>query len=145
MKSFFPKHVIAILVWVELTHWGWVMHICIGNLTVIGSDNGLSPGRCRTIIWANARILLIKPIPIKIDAFSFKKMHLKMPCAKWWPFCLGLSVLSSRAFCDYLQSLPEYPFPYFRWVCSSWMTKVWFYTSRDSYVHSEWVLAFLLE
>ena len=26
-----------------LTHWGWVMHICISGLTVIGSDNGLAP------------------------------------------------------------------------------------------------------
>ena len=23
-----------------LTHWGRVMHICVGNLTIIGSDNG---------------------------------------------------------------------------------------------------------
>ena len=34
----------------ELTHWGRVMHICIVNLTIIGSDNGLSPGRCQAII-----------------------------------------------------------------------------------------------
>ena len=27
-----------------LTHWGWVMYICIGKITIIGSDNGLSPG-----------------------------------------------------------------------------------------------------
>ena len=30
-----------------LTHWGRVTHICVGNLTTIGSDNGLSPGRLR--------------------------------------------------------------------------------------------------
>ena len=29
-------------------------HICIGNLTFIGSDNGLSPGRYQAIIWTNA-------------------------------------------------------------------------------------------
>ena len=29
----------------HLTHWGRVTHICIDNLTIIGSDNGLSPGR----------------------------------------------------------------------------------------------------
>ena len=28
-----------------LTHWGRVMHICVGKLTSIGSDNGLLPGR----------------------------------------------------------------------------------------------------
>ena len=26
-----------------LTHWGRVTHICVGNLTIIGPDNGLSP------------------------------------------------------------------------------------------------------
>ena len=42
-----------------LTHRGWVSHICINNLTIIGSDNGLSPGQCQAIIWTNAGILLI--------------------------------------------------------------------------------------
>ena len=32
--------------------------ICGGNLTIIGSDSGLSPGRCQAIIWTNAGILL---------------------------------------------------------------------------------------
>ena len=35
---------------VILTHWGWVPHIWISKLTIIGSDNGLSPGRGQTII-----------------------------------------------------------------------------------------------
>ena len=34
----------------ELTHWGRVTHICVGNLTTIGSDNGLSPDRRQAII-----------------------------------------------------------------------------------------------
>ena len=42
-----------------LTHWGWVTHICVGKLTISGSDNGLSPGRHQAIIWTNAGILLI--------------------------------------------------------------------------------------
>ena len=41
-----------------LTHWLREMHICISNLTIIGSNNGLSPGRRQTIIWSNAGILL---------------------------------------------------------------------------------------
>ena len=36
---------------VDLIHWGRVTHICIGNLTIIGSDNDLSPGRRQAIIW----------------------------------------------------------------------------------------------
>ena len=27
-----------------LTHWGRVTHIYVNNLTITGSDNGLSPG-----------------------------------------------------------------------------------------------------
>ena len=74
--------------------------ICISNLTIIGSDNGLSPGRRQAIIWTNTRILLIGPlgtnfsaILIEIHTFSFKKMHLKMLSENWWPFCLQLNVL----------------------------------------------------
>ena len=44
-----------------LTHWGRVTHICVSNLTIIGSDNGLSPDWRQAIIWANAGILLIGP------------------------------------------------------------------------------------
>ena len=60
-----------------LTHWDWVMHICVGTLTNIGSDNGLSPGRRQAIVRTNAGILLIGPlrtnfsaILIEIQAFS---------------------------------------------------------------------------
>ena len=86
-----------------LTHWGRVTHICVGKLTIIGSDNGLSPGRRQAIIWTNAGILLIGPLGtnfseiwIAIEEFSFKKMHLKISSGKWRPFCLGLNVLTSQ-------------------------------------------------
>ena len=69
------------LVWTHcgLTHWGRVTHICVGKLTIIGSDNGLSPGRRQAIIWTNAEIMLIRPLEnfseiwIGIQTFSFKK------------------------------------------------------------------------
>ena len=83
-----------------LTHWGRATHICVGKLTVIGSDNGLSPGRRQAITWTNAGILLIRPwgpnfseIFTANQIFSFKKMHLKMSSAKWYPVYRGLSVL----------------------------------------------------
>ena len=83
-----------------LSHWGRVTHICVSDLTIIGSDNGLSPGRHQAIIRTNARILLIRPlgtnfseILIEILIFSFKKMRLKVSSAKTRPFCLGLNVL----------------------------------------------------
>ena len=59
------------------------MHIYIGKLTIIGSDNGLSPGWRQAIIKTNAGILLIGPLGINfseilfgIQTFSLKKMHL---------------------------------------------------------------------
>ena len=77
------------------------MHICVGNLTIIGPDNGLLPGRCQAIIRTNAGILLIEPlrtnfgeISIEIHTFSFQEMHLKMSSSKWRPFWLGLNVLT---------------------------------------------------
>ena len=88
----------------SLTHWGRVTHICVVKLTIIGSDNGLSPGRRQAIIWTNAGILLIGPlgtnfseIVFGIKTSSFKKMHLKMSSAKWRPFCLGLNVLKQSS------------------------------------------------
>ena len=35
--------------WRISTHWGWVTQICVGNLTIIGSDNGFSPGQHQVI------------------------------------------------------------------------------------------------
>ena len=79
-----------------LTHWGRVMHICVGKLTIIGSDNGLSPGRRQAIIWTNTAVLLIGPsgtnfseILNEIQTFSLRKMS----SAKCCQFHLGLNVL----------------------------------------------------
>ena len=84
-----------------LTHWGRATHICVSKQTIIGSYNGLSPGRRQAIIWANAGTLLIIPwgtkfseILIGIQTFSFKKINLKMSFAKWRPFCRGLNVVN---------------------------------------------------
>ena len=75
----------------------------MGNLTIIGSDNDLLPGRRQAIIWINAGILLIAPlltnfseIWIEIHTFSFKKMYLKISSANWHLFHLGLNVLTLR-------------------------------------------------
>ena len=56
------------------------MHICVSKPSIIGSDNGLSPGRHQAIILTNAGILLIEPLEshfseilIEINIFLFKK------------------------------------------------------------------------
>ena len=92
--------------WERLTFllnlWGRATHICVSKLTIIASDNGLSPGRRQAIIWSNAEILLIGllgtdfgDILIEILIFPFTKMRLKVSSAKWRPFYLGLNVLKS--------------------------------------------------
>ena len=84
----------------SFTHWGRVTHICVSKLIIIGSDNGLSPGRRQAIIWTNAGILLIGPLRTyfseilgKVHSFSFNNMHLKMSSAKGRLFMLGLNEL----------------------------------------------------
>ena len=63
-----------------LSHWGCTTHICVSKLTIIGPDNGLSPGRRQAIIWTNAGMLLIGPVGtifseilIRIHTLSLKK------------------------------------------------------------------------
>ena len=94
-----------------LTHWGRVMHICVSKLTIIASDNGLSPGRRQAIIWTNGGILLIGPlgtnfseISIEILIFSFKKMRFQVSSAKRRPFCLGLNVFSYKPVSSHILS-----------------------------------------
>ena len=76
-----------------VTHWGRVMHICVSKIIIIGSDNGLSPGRRQFIIWTNAAILLIGPLGInfseifnEIQTFSLKKLHLHTMDLLWEKF-----------------------------------------------------------
>ena len=82
----------------SLTQWGRETHICVGKLTTIASDNGLSPSRRQAIIWINAGILLIRPlgtnfseILIEIHTFSFKKIK-DVVCERA-TICLGLNEL----------------------------------------------------
>ena len=95
----------------HLTHWGRVTHICVGNLVIIGSDNGLSPGRHQAIIWTNAWILLIGPlgtnfseISIAILTFHSRKSVLKcrlrnMAAIFSRPQCVKLPIYYNPADC----------------------------------------------
>ena len=81
---------------IKLTHLPPVIRVSMG------SDNGSSPIRRRTIMWTSVGLLLIGPlgtnfseILIKIRTVSFKKMRLKKSPAKWRPFCPGGDELMS--------------------------------------------------
>ena len=56
-------------------NWGRMAHICVGNLTIIGSDSCLSPGRRHAIIWTEAGILLILPPETDFNEIIIKSIH----------------------------------------------------------------------
>ena len=76
-------------------------HVTSDTMVIIGpGNNGLSSIQCQAITWTNVDLLIIGPsvtnfsqIQIKILWLSFKKMHLIMKSAKWWPCCSGLNVI----------------------------------------------------
>ena len=106
-----------------LTHWGRVTHRCVSKLNIMGSNNGLSPGRRQAIIWTIAGKLLIGPLgtninknSIEIYALSFTKIHWKLSSGKWRPFCLGLNVLTNEGRCHICSIFIHWLRPYLvRW------------------------------
>ena len=79
-------------------------HMIVSKLTIIGSDNGLAPGRHQAIIWTNDGILLIWPlrtnsseISIEIHIFTEENgfenvIYEKSPILSW-PQCVELHKL----------------------------------------------------
>ena len=65
-------------------------YICISKLTIISSDNALSPGQAPSHYlnqcWNVVSWTLRNKLQWNLQRFSFKKMHLKIS-AKWCPFC----------------------------------------------------------
>ena len=75
-------------------------HICVSYLTIIGSDNGLSPGRRQAIIWTNAGILLIEPLATNLASILSRPqcvnshaVHLVIPEHHEQFYYLHLSIL----------------------------------------------------
>ena len=52
------------------------MHICVSNLTIIGSNIGLWPGQRQAIIWTNAGLLLIGPSETNFSEILIKIHHI---------------------------------------------------------------------
>ena len=71
-------------------------HICVSKLTIIGSDNGYSPGRRLAIIRTNAGIFLLDPWEqnlmnsgsIFIFCFQSRKCVWKLAAILSWPQCV---------------------------------------------------------
>ena len=66
-----------------LIHCGRATHICVSKLTIIGPNNGLSPGRRQAIIWTNAGILSSRSWGThlsEIHIFSLKQIKRMWKC-----------------------------------------------------------------
>ena len=91
-------------------HWNWSFFSFIHanrflNFTSAAHMRQKTNHHCQrqAITWANATMLSIRTLRTnyseilsKIHTFSFKKMHLKVPSAKWRQFYLGLNVLKDN-------------------------------------------------
>ena len=91
-------------------------HICVCKFTIIGSDNGLPPGRRQAMIWTNAGILLIWPLgtnfgEIFIGMKMFEENALENVICQMASICLGLNVLSSGNVFACLLSTKPWPEP----------------------------------
>ena len=80
----------------------WIYFILI---TIIGADNGLSPGRHQAIIWSNTSILLVGPWGTNFtEIFISKFIHLHSRKSIWvcrleirLAFCLSLNMFNVSA------------------------------------------------
>ena len=106
MAAKISQTIVAAGMW---THRSWVTYICVGNLTTIGSDKGLSPGQRQAITWTNVGILLIGPPRNKLQWNVYRNSYIftqensfEIVVCKWRPFCLGLNVLTHRSWVTYI-------------------------------------------
>ena len=68
-------------------------HICVSKLSVVGSDNGLAPGRRQAIIRTNAGILLIGPLGTKFNEILIE-IH-TFSLRKWDEIVLAMALVQS--------------------------------------------------
>ena len=61
--------------------------MCVGKLTTIGSDNGLSPVRRQAIISTSAAIVLTGPL-----GTNFSEILIEIHFLSVWNVCVTLSI-----------------------------------------------------
>ena len=92
------------------THWGRVTHICVSKPNIFGSDNGLSPVRCQTIIWTNADLLLVVPLETNFSEISIKLLNFHSRNAFENVVCEAVSTLSRPQWVNYVSVDPGHLF-----------------------------------
>ena len=109
-----------------LTHWGRVRHICVSKITIIGSDNGLSPpshylNQCWDIVNLTLKNKLQWNIHwhsyISIQENAFENVVCEMSAILSRPQCVN-TLVGERSGC-YLKLVIFNPYHgYFLWNCS---------------------------
>ena len=110
-----------------LTHWDRATHICVSILTIIGSDNGLSPGRHQAIIWTNGGKLLIGPLGTNFSQIVIWIFHFHSRKCVWK--CLlengdnlvSASMSWNRIWVDWLYRYPWSNFPFTHCTSRVWL------------------------
>ena len=100
-------------------------HICVSKLTIIGSDNGLSPGRHQAIIWTNAGIMLIGTLEQTSGKSCSKFFHLiSRKCI--WKCRLEMAAILSRPQCvKYDKSNTGFEHKLRRTLTEIWLWGTW--------------------
>ena len=92
-------------------------HICVSKLTIIGSDNGLSPDRRQAIIWTNAGLLLIGPLLYILTCTYLPDMHTEVFKNAYFIRTIGLHILKSIRWASTQRVCTVYPKKYAHGYC----------------------------
>ena len=83
--------------------------MCVSDLTIIGSDNGLSPGRHQAIIWTNELIYLIGTLGTNVSKIIIElQTNHSRKCI--WIYCLQMASILSRPQCVKVSSVKWWTF-----------------------------------
>ena len=80
-----------------LTHWGRATHICVSNITIIDSDNGLLLDRRQAIIWTTAELLIIGTLGTNLSENSIQIIFIQEKAFK-----SVVCKMASRPECAYI-------------------------------------------
>ena len=113
----------------QLTHWGRVTHICASKLTIIGSDDGLLPGRRQAIIWTNDGILLIRTFRTQYQWHRKRNSYIFIQENAFQNVVRKMAAILSRPQCVKLETIGELTHhSIWQW---RWTHKTWYKTARS--------------
>ena len=110
-----PIHAVTIY----LTHGGWMTNRCVSELFIVGSDNGLSPGRRQTIICTNAGMLLIRPLATNFCEILIEIKYIFIQEIAFWNVLWKMATILSRPQCiDTTNEFTSWPKSRYWWLAS---------------------------